>query len=176
MGKKVGIIAAVVGGIILLCCLGGIFFARNVIGQLKETVAKNQTFVGTALMATAKNWDEKDFAIYADESFNKPENKKKTQELFATLKEKLGPIVSLGEIKPLRQNSFRTNDKGDNKGFFVKFEVPAKFQKRDGVFEVTVRNNRERQTIFAISLNPDSVSAADTGASNNTEKTGNNAP
>lgn len=170
MGKKIGVVVAVLGGIFLLCCLGGFFFFRNVFGQLRETVKTDQTFVETALKATAKNWDEKDFAIYADESFNTPERKAETRKLFATLKEKLGPLVSLGEVKAQRRGGFHSVSEGPKAGFYVTFDVKAKFQKRDGVFEVTVRNNKDHHSISAISLNPDDKLSLDSSdsPSNNT--------
>jgi hypothetical protein len=107
MGKKVGIASAIFIGVIILCCLGGGFTVRQFLGRIKETVTKDQTFVRTALTATAKNWDEKDFSIFADDSFNEPSKKEETRKLFVTLKEKLGTLVSLGTVELQRSNGFR---------------------------------------------------------------------
>ena len=173
MGKKVGVASAIFVGLIILCCLGGGFTIRQFLGRIKETVSKDQTFVRTALTATAKNWDEKDFSIYADDSFNQPSKREETRKLFATLKDKLGPLESLGTVELPRSNGFRPANDGSSKGLFLTFIVKAKFQKRDGVFEVTIRNNKDHQAIYAIGLNPDSPTL---GVSGNSANSANNSP
>lgn len=170
MNKKVGVVAAIFLGVMVLCCLGSLFMARQAFNKVRETVTKDQEFVAKALEDTAKTWDEKAFATYADESFKTPDKQEQTKKLFVTLKEKLGPLVKLGEVKVLNRSAFRSSTNGDAQGFFVSFRAAAKFQKRDGVFDVTVRNYKDQKTIFAISLNPDEVTADSVEANNASNK------
>ncbi|MBI1332080.1 MAG: hypothetical protein JST12_13940 [Armatimonadetes bacterium] len=167
MNKKTGVVLAIVAGILILCCAGGAFMIRSMFNQIQETVKTDKEFVKTALTATAKNWDEKDFALYADDSFNKPENKEKTQKLFTELKDKLGSIKTLGDITVLRRGGFRTNDSGTDRGFYITFRASATFEKRDGVFDVTVKNNKDKHVIYSIALNPDAATADSIEAGNN---------
>jgi hypothetical protein len=171
MNKKFGIVAAVLGGILLLCCLGGFFFINGALSKVGETIKADQAFLDKALKATAKNWDESEFSLYADESFNTPEKRETTKKLFSTLKQRLGSLVSLGTIEPLtRGRAFRTGtQKGADQGFFVSFRAKAKFEKGNGVFEVMVKNNKDKHTIYEISLNPDTLSADDPAANNATK-------
>ncbi len=153
MSKKVGIVLAVVGAILLLCCLGGIFFTKSVTAKIFESVDKDKAFVATALNATAKTWDEEAFATFADESFNTPTRREETRKLFATLKQKLGPMLSLEEVIDDKK-SFKADNSGTTQGFFVTLHANAKFQKGTGVFTVTVKNLKDQIKITDIHLDP----------------------
>lgn len=171
MNKKFGIIAAVIGGLLLVCCLGGFFFINGALGKVRDTIKADQAFLDKALKATAKDWDEKEFSLYADESFNTPEKREATKKLFASLKQRLGSLETLGAVEPAGgKGSFRAGtQKGADQGFFVSFRAKAKFQKGNGVFEVMVKNNKDKHTIYEISLNPDTLSAEDPAANNATK-------
>ncbi len=167
MNKKIGITFAVFFGILVLCCLSAVFYVRQFGEKLMTTTSKNKSFVKLALTDTAKTWDEKKFAVYADDLYNQPDKKVETEKLFKTLNENLGPLVSLEEPESDSRKPFHTESTGPNKGFYVNFIVHAKFTKRTGVFTVSVRNTNNKMTISAISLDPES---SVTGANNNAPK------
>ena len=154
MSKKIGIIFAVLAGLLVLCCLGGGFYLKSFAGRVNEIITKDQAFVSKVLNSTAKTWDEKEFSPFADDSFNTPTRKAETQKLFATLKQKLGPLVTLGEVIPDKK-AFRANSDARGQGFFVSFTAKAKFERGTGVFTVMVRNRKDQMKVYDISLDPE---------------------
>lgn len=172
MNKKFGIAIAIFLGCLLLCCGGMLYAGNTAFRRIRETVAADRVFVRNALTATAKNWEEADFAPFADDAFNAPDKKEQTRKLFATLKEKLGSLETLDEPVVQRQGAFRSSNTGENRGFYVTFKVHAKFAKRNGIFEVTVRNTKDKKYISDISLNPDETMGVSAGNSPSDANTG----
>jgi hypothetical protein len=166
MNKKVGIVLAVFAALLVLCCLGGFFYVKSVADKITGVVAKDQVFVANVLKSTTKNWDENEFSKFADESFNTPEKREGTRKQFALLKQKLGPLVSLGEVVP-DSKAFRANTGGKANGFFVSMTAKAKFEKGDGVFTVVVKNYQDKMTITSIGIDPDNSPGKVNPGSNN---------
>lgn len=153
MNKKVGIVLAVVGALLLLCCLGAIFFTKGVAEKVTETINRDHSFVEKALNATAKTWDEEEFSKYAEASFNTPARREETRKLFATLKKNLGAMTSLE--KPVEEKkSFKADSSSADPGFLVTLTAKAKFEKGGGVFTVTVKNYKAQTKITDIHLDP----------------------
>ncbi len=154
MNKRAGIVWVIAATVLVSCCLGTFFFAQSFTKRVGETITKDQKFVTTALNSSAKNWDESKFAKFADESFNEPAKREATQKLFATLKQNLGGLLSLGEVT-VNKDVSRANNNGTAQGFFLSFTAKAKFENGDGIFSVTVKNLKDQMKIFTISLDPD---------------------
>lgn len=154
MSKKIGIIFAVFAGLLILCCLGGFFYLKGIANRITDVVKKDQAYVTLALNSTASTWDEKEFAPYADASFNTPQKRAETQKLFGTLKQKLGRLIKLGGVVP-DTKTFRANSDGTGQGFFVTLTAKATFEKGTGVFTVTVKNVKDQVKIYNISLDPE---------------------
>ena len=164
MNKKAGIVWVIAALVLISCCLGTFFFAQSFTKRITETMAKDQKFVTTVLTSCTKTWDEDLFSKSADESFNTPAKRAETQKLFATLKEHLGGLVSLGDVTFSKEAS-RSNNNGTAQGFFVSFTAKAKFEKGNGIFTVTVKNIKDQMKIYTIGLDPDkSVIAPPSGS------------
>jgi hypothetical protein len=152
MNKKIGTILAVFALFLVLCCLGGFFYIKQVADRINKVIAKDQAYVTQALNTTAKSWDEQIFSTFADDTFNTPAHRAETKKQFAMLKDKLGMLVNLGEVTTDKK-SFKANN-GSAQGFYVSFTATAKFEKGNAVFSVTVKNLNEQMRIFDISVNP----------------------
>ena len=154
MNKRAGIVWVIAATVLVSCCLGTFFFAQSFTKRVGETIAKDQKFVATVLNSSAKNWDEGEFSKFADESFNAPAKREATKKLFSTLKQHLGGLVSLGEVT-INKDASRSNNNGTTQGFFMSFTAKAKFEKGNGIFNVTVKNIKDQMTIYTIGLDPD---------------------
>jgi hypothetical protein len=153
MNRKIAVVFAVFMGLLVLCCSGIFFYVKSVTSKITDLVIKDQKFVSNVLQSCTKNWDENEFSKFADPSFNTPEKRQETRKLFATLKQNLGPLVTLGEVTTDKK-TFRAASDNTAQGFFVALKAKAKFQKGEGVFSVTVKNFKDKETIFAIGLDP----------------------
>lgn len=156
MNKKTGIIAAIVVGLLVLCCGGGVLLTRSTFQQLKAVLDADRAFVKTSVASFAKDWDEAKFNALAEKSFQEPEKRARTQKMFAAFKAKLGGLKSVGEIED-QKGSLKADTSGERGRFLAGFRLPAVFEKGNGTFEITVLNVGEKKSIFEINLKSDEL-------------------
>jgi hypothetical protein len=150
ISKKTGVILTVLSAVLVLCCVGGFFVTNNAFKQIKKTVAEGGEFVTTALKETGRKWDPVVFSQYADEERNTASEKQKTSKMFDVFRVKLGALKSLGAPETSRKQFSQSRD--DRSTFLVGYNVKAKFEKGDGVFEVVLRCTMKTKKILTIRL------------------------